>query len=63
MEDFNGEAVVPHELPAASPRPTGSSETPGPQRDDGLEFDGKKPIEYLNSFDIGIKDDPSLAGK
>ena len=30
---------------------------------DGLEFDGKKPIEYLNSFDIGIKDDPSLAGK
>ncbi len=23
---------------------------------DGLEFDGKKPIEYLNSFKIGIKD-------
>jgi nitrate/nitrite transport system substrate-binding protein len=30
---------------------------------DGKEFDGKKPIEYLNSFKIGIKDDASLSGK
>ena len=30
---------------------------------DGNEYDGKKPIEYLNSFKIGIKDDPSLATK
>ena len=28
---------------------------------DGLEYDGKKPIDYLNSFKIGIKDDASLA--
>ncbi|MCB1130526.1 MAG: ABC transporter substrate-binding protein [Verrucomicrobiae bacterium] len=30
---------------------------------DGLGYDGRKPIEYLNSFEIGLKDDPSLAGK
>lgn len=28
---------------------------------DGLGYDGKKPIEYINSFKIGIKDDASLA--
>ncbi len=28
---------------------------------DGLPFDGKKPIEYLNSFKIGINDDAALA--
>jgi len=30
---------------------------------DGIEFDGKKPIEYINSHKIGNKDDPGLAGK
>ncbi len=30
---------------------------------DGLEYDGRKPLEYLNSFKIGIKDDPSLSAK
>lgn len=30
---------------------------------DGNSFDGRKPIEYLNSFEIGIKDDTSLSGK
>jgi nitrate/nitrite transport system substrate-binding protein len=36
-----------------------------PTRDfiDGREYDGRKPVEYLNSFEIGIKDDPSLAEK
>lgn len=28
---------------------------------DGIEYDGKKPIEYLNSHKIGNKDDPALA--
>ncbi len=30
---------------------------------DGIEYDGTKPIEYLNSHEIGNKDDPSLAEK
>ena len=30
---------------------------------DGNEFDGRKPIDYLNSFTIGIKDDASLSQK
>ena len=30
---------------------------------DGNSYDGKKPIEYINSFEIGIKDDPALSGK
>jgi nitrate/nitrite transport system substrate-binding protein len=30
---------------------------------DGIEYDGKKPIEYLNAHAIGNKDDPSLATK
>ncbi|MBB5350726.1 nitrate/nitrite transport system substrate-binding protein [Haloferula luteola] len=30
---------------------------------DGNSFDGHKPIEYLNSFQIGIKDDSSFATK
>ncbi|MBC7979944.1 MAG: ABC transporter substrate-binding protein [Armatimonadetes bacterium] len=30
---------------------------------DGNEYDGKKPIEYLNSFKIGIKDEGALSGK
>ena len=30
---------------------------------DGIEFDGKKPIEYLNSHKIGNKDDAALAGQ
>jgi len=30
---------------------------------DGIEYDGKKPIEYINSHKIGNKDDPELAKK
>lgn len=30
---------------------------------DGIEYDGKKPIEYLNSHKIGNKDDAALAEK
>ena len=30
---------------------------------DKIEYDGKKPIEYINSHKIGNKDDASLAGK
>lgn len=30
---------------------------------DGNEYDGKKPIEYINSFKIGNKDDESLKDK
>lgn len=30
---------------------------------DGNEFDAMKPIEYINSFEIGIKDDPALSGQ
>ncbi len=30
---------------------------------DGNSYDGKKPIEYINSFKIGIKDEPSLSAK
>ncbi|MEM9079283.1 MAG: CmpA/NrtA family ABC transporter substrate-binding protein [Verrucomicrobiota bacterium] len=30
---------------------------------DGIEYDGKKPIEYINSHTIGNKDDPALATK
>ena len=30
---------------------------------DGNSYDGKKPIEYINSFEIGIKDDASLSGQ
>jgi len=30
---------------------------------DGNSYDGKKPIEYINSFEIGIKDDAALSGK
>lgn len=30
---------------------------------DGIEYDGKKPIEYLNSHKIGNKDDASLSEK
>ena len=30
---------------------------------DGIEYDGKKPIEYINSHKIGNKDDPALATK
>lgn len=30
---------------------------------DGVAYDGKKPIEYLNSHSIGNKDDPSLSSK
>ena len=30
---------------------------------DKIAYDGKKPIEYINSHKIGNKDDPSLAGK
>lgn len=30
---------------------------------DGNSYDGMKPIEYINSFKIGIKDDPSLSVK
>jgi nitrate/nitrite transport system substrate-binding protein len=28
---------------------------------DGNTYDGKKPIEYINSFKLGIKDDPRLS--
>lgn len=40
---------------------TGVREMPGFV--DGLEYDGRKPSEYLNSFEIGLKDDPSLPGR
>ena len=30
---------------------------------DGIPYDGKKPIEYLNSHKIGNKDDPALANQ
>lgn len=30
---------------------------------DGNEYDGKKPIQYINSFKIGLKDDPALSAK
>ncbi len=30
---------------------------------DGNSYDGRKPIEYINSFKIGIKDDAALSGK
>ena len=30
---------------------------------DGNEYDGKKPIEYINSFKIGLKDSPDLSSK
>ena len=30
---------------------------------DGNSYDGKKPIEYINSFEIGIKDDAALSEK
>ncbi len=30
---------------------------------DGNEFDPMKPIEYINSFEIGIKEDPALSEK
>ena len=30
---------------------------------DGIEFDGKKPIEYLNAHKIGNKDPESLSSK
>ena len=30
---------------------------------DGIEYDGKKPIEYINSHKIGNKDDPALASE
>ena len=30
---------------------------------DGNSYDGKKPIEYINSFKIGIKDDAALSAK
>ena len=30
---------------------------------DGIEYDGKKPIEYINSHKIGNKDDPALSAE
>lgn len=30
---------------------------------DGIEYDGKKPIEYVNSHKIGNKDDPALSAQ
>ena len=30
---------------------------------DGNPYDGHKPIEYINSFEIGIKDDAALSGE
>ena len=29
---------------------------------DGIEYDGKKPTEYLSKFPIGLKDEQTVAG-
>ena len=53
-------AITKDEIPAAD---YDGYKAPTKEFIDGIEYDGKKPIEYINSHKIGNKDDPSLATK
>ena len=53
-------AITKDEIPAAD---YDGYKAPTKEFIDGIEYDGKKPIEYLNSHKIGNKDDPSLSTK
>ena len=53
-------AITKDEIPAADYE---GYKAPTKDFIDGIAYDGKKPIEYINSHKIGNKDDPSLATK
>ena len=53
-------AITKDEIPAAD---YDGYKAPTKEFIDGIEYDGKKPIQYLNSHKIGNKDDASLSTK